>query len=364
MNAAGERQCQTGIVPAFTSLMGTDRDKVVLLHALHFYQQVPGQLYDCTGLCCPLGRVLLPHCLLVTLQKDMELLAVVAPEETGKGAKAAQAEVEEVEKAAATGEVESSAGTGLCVKVVIPEGAKETVVEATEKPEAERDAEAFAQAAERIAVSEVAKVLQAAIAELKGKRKSMWIKPRNATQQEDDWVKEGEIFISSRSDDRTKSALLEGVVISAEYMACRFELHNSCEFKVKNPYERVLLLAGLIKGNTKPCGSCFALECKEEIRQTGEGVDLASDGLRPYLAYSGVPAFCKDIAIVCEAGSLMAAMNQQPVDLSKAFLHFNPIDRDYCLEQELREKKKTIPNFAEPQQCEQRKEVLQGRKKL
>lgn len=36
------------------------------------------------------------------------------------------------------------------------------------------------------------------------------------------------------------------------------------------------------------------------------------------------------------AGSLMAAMNQQPVDLSKAFLHFNPIDRDYCLEQELR----------------------------
>lgn len=31
----------------------------------------------------------------------------------------------------------------------------------------------------------------------------------------------------------------------------------------------------------------------------------------------------------------MAAMNQQPVDLSKAFLHFNPIDRDYCLEQEL-----------------------------
>lgn len=36
------------------------------------------------------------------------------------------------------------------------------------------------------------------------------------------------------------------------------------------------------------------------------------------------------------ARSLMAAMNQQPVDLSKAFLHFNPIDRDYCLEQELR----------------------------
>ncbi|KQK74300.1 hypothetical protein AAES_157719 [Amazona aestiva] len=34
----------------------------------------------------------------------------------------------------------------------------------------------------------------------------------------------------------------------------------------------------------------------------------------------------------------MAAMNQQPVDLSKAFLHFNPIDRDYCLEQELRVK--------------------------
>lgn len=34
--------------------------------------------------------------------------------------------------------------------------------------------------------------------------------------------------------------------------------------------------------------------------------------------------------------SLMAAMNQQPVDLSKAFLHFNPIDRDYCLQQELR----------------------------
>ncbi|PKU38121.1 hypothetical protein llap_11577 [Limosa lapponica baueri] len=37
-----------------------------------------------------------------------------------------------------------------------------------------------------------------------------------------------------------------------------------------------------------------------------------------------------------KGSSLMAAMNQQPVDLSKAFLHFNPIDRDYCLEQELR----------------------------
>lgn len=32
----------------------------------------------------------------------------------------------------------------------------------------------------------------------------------------------------------------------------------------------------------------------------------------------------------------MAAMNQQPVDLSKAFLHFNPIDKGCCLEQELR----------------------------
>lgn len=27
MNAAEERWCQAGIVPAFTSLMGTDRDK-------------------------------------------------------------------------------------------------------------------------------------------------------------------------------------------------------------------------------------------------------------------------------------------------------------------------------------------------
>lgn len=35
-------------------------------------------------------------------------------------------------------------------------------------------------------------------------------------------------------------------------------------------------------------------------------------------------------------GSLMAAVNQQLVDLSKAFLHFNPIDRGCSLEQELR----------------------------
>lgn len=32
----------------------------------------------------------------------------------------------------------------------------------------------------------------------------------------------------------------------------------------------------------------------------------------------------------------MAAMNQRPVAVSKAFLHVNPIDRDYCLPQEPR----------------------------
>ncbi|KAM6248143.1 uncharacterized protein M6G45_010135 [Spheniscus humboldti] len=124
----------------------------------------------------------------------MEPLAVTAPERAEKDATASRAEVEGAEKAAATGEVESPEGADPGGKVVTPEGAVAIVVEASENPEAERVTEAFARAVERIALSEVAKVLQSAIAELKEKRRSTWLKPRNTTQQEeDDWVKEGEV---------------------------------------------------------------------------------------------------------------------------------------------------------------------------
>ncbi|KAM6387194.1 uncharacterized protein J5M81_008823 [Pluvialis apricaria] len=127
------------------------------------------------------------------LARDMELLAVTAPRGAEKDATASRAKVEAVEKAAAPGEVENPEGAGLDGKVVTPGGAAATVVEASENPEAERVADAFARAAERIAKSEVAKVFQSAIAELKEKRRSMQLKPRNATRQEEDWVKEGEV---------------------------------------------------------------------------------------------------------------------------------------------------------------------------
>lgn len=91
----------------------------------------------------------------------MELLAVTAAEEAGKDATASQAKVEEAEKTAAMPEAESQVG-----KVVTPEGAAATVVGASQNPAAERVAEAFARAAERIAGAEVAKVLQSAIAEV------------------------------------------------------------------------------------------------------------------------------------------------------------------------------------------------------
>lgn len=96
----------------------------------------------------------------------MELLAVTAPEEAGKDAATSQAEVEGAAKAAAMPEAESLVVAGLGGKVVTPEGAAEAVVGASENPVAESVAEAFARAAERIAVSEVAKVLQSAIAEV------------------------------------------------------------------------------------------------------------------------------------------------------------------------------------------------------
>ncbi|KAF4799400.1 hypothetical protein TURU_054728 [Turdus rufiventris] len=182
MNAAREHQCQAGIVPAFTSLTGTDRDK---------------GSRPAPGLCCPQGRKGPAG----DLAGHMELLSATAPEKAGKDATASQAEVEGAEKAMPEGE--SLVGTGLGGKVVAPEGAAAIVVGASENPAAERVAEAFARAAERIAVSEVSKVLQSAIAELKGKRKNMWIKPRNTTQQEEDWMKEGEIFKTSGSEDRT-----------------------------------------------------------------------------------------------------------------------------------------------------------------
>lgn len=100
------------------------------------------------------------------LAGDMEPLAVTAAEGAEKDATASRAEVEGAEKAAATGEVESPEGADPGGKVVTPEGAVAIVVEASENPEAERVTEAFARAVERIALSEVAKVLQSAIAEV------------------------------------------------------------------------------------------------------------------------------------------------------------------------------------------------------
>lgn len=100
------------------------------------------------------------------LARDVEPLAVTAPEGAEKDATASRAEVEAVKKAAAAGEVDSPEGAGLDGKVVTPGGAAATVVSASENPEAERVADAFARAAERIAKSEVAKVFQSAIAEV------------------------------------------------------------------------------------------------------------------------------------------------------------------------------------------------------
>lgn len=54
-----------------------------------------------------------------------------------------------------------------------------------------------------------------------------------------------------------------------------------------------------------------------------------------YLAQAGCARPSGWWQVPFPAGSLMAAMDQQPVALSKAFLHFNPIDRDSCLEREL-----------------------------
>ncbi|KAM6256882.1 uncharacterized protein LJ264_008195 isoform 1-T1 [Porphyrio hochstetteri] len=155
MNAAEERRCQAGIVPAFTGLMGTDRDKG-------------------SGPALRLGRPVLslgkglPAMLAAgDLAGDMEELAVTVPEEAEKDVTVSQTKVEGVEKAAARGQMESPEGAG-------PDGkmAAAVAMEPSENPEAERAAEAFARAAERIAVSEVAKVFQSAIAELKEKRRS------------------------------------------------------------------------------------------------------------------------------------------------------------------------------------------------
>lgn len=100
------------------------------------------------------------------LTGDMELLSVTAPKGAEKAATASQLMVEGVEKAAATEEVESPEKAGPSGKMVTSEGAPAIVVEAPENTEAQRTAEAFARAAERIAVSEVAKALQSAIAEV------------------------------------------------------------------------------------------------------------------------------------------------------------------------------------------------------
>ncbi|GAB0194531.1 hypothetical protein GRJ2_001918400 [Grus japonensis] len=183
MNAAEEHRCQAGIVPAFTRLMGTDRDKGSR-PALRLRRPVlsPGK-----GLPATLAAG--------DLAGGVEALVVTAPEGAEKDATASRAKVEGVEKATAKREVESPEGAGPDGKMVTTEGAAAIAMEASENPEAERVAEAFARAAERIAVSEVAKVLQSAIAELKEKRRSMWLKPRNTVQQEEeeDWVKEGEM---------------------------------------------------------------------------------------------------------------------------------------------------------------------------
>ncbi|KAM6061956.1 uncharacterized protein VSU04_008376 isoform 1-T1 [Chlamydotis macqueenii] len=120
------------------------------------------------------------------LAGNVEPLAFTAPEDAEKDETASRAKVEGVEAAAAaTEEVESPEGAGPGGKVVAPEGAA-VMVEASENPEAERVAEAFAQAAERFAISEVAKVLQSAIAELKEKRRNASLKPRNTTQEEEE----------------------------------------------------------------------------------------------------------------------------------------------------------------------------------
>ncbi|KAM9533388.1 uncharacterized protein ACIB01_012539 isoform 2-T2 [Guaruba guarouba] len=124
------------------------------------------------------------------LAGDMEPLAVTAPEGT-EDATASSAEVEGGDKAAARGEVESPKGSGP--GGTGPQGAAAIVAETWEYPEAEVAA-ACSRAAERIAVSQAAEVLQSAIAELKGKRSSTWLKPKNTTQQqEEDWVEEGKV---------------------------------------------------------------------------------------------------------------------------------------------------------------------------
>lgn len=119
---------------------------LVLLHTLCFYQQDPGQRSDSAG----------------DLAGDMEPLAVRAPE-GAEDATASSAEVEGGDKAAARGEVESPKGAGPGGKG--PQGAAAIVEETWEYPEAEVAA-ACARAAERIAVSQAAKVLQSAIAEV------------------------------------------------------------------------------------------------------------------------------------------------------------------------------------------------------
>lgn len=125
------------------------------------------------------------------LAGDMEALAVTAPEAAQKDATASRAEVDALKAAAVRGEMESPKGSPGG-NLVNPDRA---AVEASENPEAERVAEAFARAAEKIAKAEVTKVLQSAIAELKEKKRSVWLKQRNTIQpEEEDWVKEGEMI--------------------------------------------------------------------------------------------------------------------------------------------------------------------------
>lgn len=96
------------------------------------------------------------------LAGDMEALAVTAPEAAQKDATASRAEVDALKAAAVRGEMESPKGSPGG-NLVNPDRA---AVEASENPEAERVAEAFARAAEKIAKAEVTKVLQSAIAEV------------------------------------------------------------------------------------------------------------------------------------------------------------------------------------------------------
>ncbi|KAM6061957.1 uncharacterized protein VSU04_008376 isoform 2-T2 [Chlamydotis macqueenii] len=106
------------------------------------------------------------------LAGNVEPLAFTAPEDAEKDETASRAKVEGVEAAAAaTEEVESPEGAGPGGKVVAPEGAA-VMVEASENPEAERVAEAFAQAAESF--------------QLKEKRRNASLKPRNTTQEEEE----------------------------------------------------------------------------------------------------------------------------------------------------------------------------------